>query len=165
MTMHIRVSANYQHDPDTLFDRATHFDDLISATRKIARYDGLPQGKMVQGRTYDTDIGILGLTLCKGYRIHIRKICNTDRVMESSETHETVPVWAHRIMIDQTASGSRWTDEVFIDAGRKTALVARYAMFMYRLRHRERCGLIAGSTMQRSVRQLRPDLPYFQPAA
>lgn len=164
MTMHIRVSANYPHDPDALFDRATHFDDLINATRKIARYDRLPQGKMVQGRTYDTDISILGLSLCKGYRIYIRKICDTDRVMESSETHETVPVWAHRIKIDQTASGSRWTDEVFIDAGRKTAFVARYAMFMYGLRHRERRGAIDGWKMQTSIRQLRPDLPYFQPA-
>lgn len=164
MGMHIRVSANYLHDPDALFDRATHFDDLIAATRKIARYDGLPQGKMVQGRTYDTDISILGLSLCKGYRIHIRRICDRDRVMESSETHETVPVWAHRITIDPTATGSRWTDEVFINAGRKTSLVARYAMFMYRLRHRERRGLIEGSTIQKSLRQLRPDLPYFQPA-
>lgn len=164
MPTQVLVAAHYNVTPDSLFDRARSFADLMEATRKISYYDGLPEAEMEEGATYKTNIRILGLVSCKDYEIKVNKICHDSLRVETLESNDVVRLWSHQIQIKPTATGAIWTDRVILDAGLMTPIVSRYARFMYRHRHRSRHGEVIHATLSRSSRQITPQVPIFHPA-
>ncbi|MFC2966903.1 hypothetical protein [Acidimangrovimonas pyrenivorans] len=164
MTADLLVTAHYADDADTMFERASSFADLVEMTRGISTYKGLPALPMVAGRTYKTDIKVLGLFRCDGYEIKIQNIDREGRRLQSSESNEKIKSWRHSVEVRPCENGSIWTDRIVIDAGVLTPLVARYAQFMYRYRHRHRKATSIQSVLKRSCRTLDAKLPMFFPA-
>lgn len=164
MTADLLVTAHYADDTDTMFERASSFADMIEATRGISTYKGLPALPMIAGRTYKTDIKVLGLFKCDGYEINILTIDRENYRMQSSESHAKIRSWRHTLEIRPGENGSIWTDRIVIDAGAMTPLVSRYAQFMYRHRHRSRKALSIQSALKRTCRTLNAELPMFFPA-
>jgi hypothetical protein len=160
----ITVRAKYTGCADHLFDRASHFSDLIDATSKISTYVGLPSVRMVEGATYKTDIKVFGIFDCKDYHIRVDRLCDQARLMESHEFSESVKFWSHRLHIQPTDDGAVWTDHVVMDAGLMTPILARYARFMYQHRHKQREGVLLEANLKKPVRRIDPKRLHFFPA-
>lgn len=162
MTVELIVKGFYPDDARALFERATHFTDLIEATRKISTYNNLPQEQMIEGRCYKTDINVFGLVKYRNWQIRIDKICRNLLTMDTSEFNSSVRVWKHRLQIKPTAGGSVWIDRVTLDAGAMTPVVARYARYMYKSRHATRRATSIDAVLGKSYRAVQPGLPLFQ---
>lgn len=164
MPIQVLVAARYDMAAQSLFDRARSFGDLIEMTRRISVYDGLPDAEMQEGATYRTDIRIFGLVRCNDYEIRVNKICGETLRIETLESNANVRLWSHQIQIKPTETGAIWVDHVILDAGLTTPVVARYARFMYRHRHRTRGGAVIESRLSRTPRSVTPQVPLFHPA-
>ncbi|RKT32791.1 hypothetical protein BXY70_2140 [Roseovarius halotolerans] len=164
MAANLFVKATYTADADVLFKCASDFSDLLHATRKISKYRGLPPVPMVEGAQYATDIRLFGLIGCRNYQIRVDRICKHSRLLETVEFCDRIRSWRHRLQVHSTATGSVWVDHVIIDAGIMTPIVARYARFMYRHRHKARNGTCIETSLTRSTRMVGAELPMFNPA-
>lgn len=162
--LELLVRSHYNNNADDLFERATHFSDLLEVTGAISTYAGLPSVQMEAGRTYCTDIRVFGIFKCSNYQIRINKVCHDLKVMESAESNDMVRLWLHRLQISPTKTGSVWTDHVVIDAGKKTPIISRYAKFMYQHRHKTRGGENIEASLSKACRPITPDRPVFYPA-
>jgi hypothetical protein len=151
MTSELLVTAHYADDADALFERARHFGDMVEATRTISSYAGLPRQPMQEGAHYTTDIRLFGVIPCNDYHIRIDALNEGDRVLETTEWNASVRSWKHRLEVRPSADGSVWIDHVVIDAGLMTPVIARYARFMYRTRHRSRNAIRIETSLSRAA--------------
>ncbi len=138
MPVELCVHAEYPDDADPVFARARSLTDMVRASWPLTFYKGLPRADMEEGRTYVTDIKVLGMFPVPGYRIEIERLDSDARIMQSREGNGQVRTWEHELTVEPQESGSRWTDRVIIDAGMRTAIVARFARMMYVRRHKRR---------------------------
>ena len=149
MPAELIVQAHYSDAADQVFARARSFADMVRASWPLTRYDGLPRTDMEEGRTYFTDISILGFIRVPSYRIEIERLCSDNRIMESREGGSNVRSWNHTLTVEEQADGACWTDRVFIDAGASTFVVAQFARLMYMARHRSRRAALMAARIQR----------------
>ncbi|MGR3365143.1 MAG: hypothetical protein ACU0CY_13305 [Maritimibacter harenae] len=138
MTRQITVTARYPRDADTVFAEAIHFGELVEAMKGIARYEGLPDGVVEEGRTYVVDITLFGLMKNPGHSMHVERLDPAARVIQSRERNRSVNRWDHTLSIQPDGDGCVWTDTVVIAADRMEGFTARFAAFVYTRRHRHR---------------------------
>ena len=63
---------------------------------------------------------------------------NADRGIYTNESNPSVPVWNHRILLEQAGGDAvKYTDEVQMAAGRKTELIYLWAKLFYAHRQRK----------------------------
>lgn len=134
----IRIDARYDADPDCVFAAARSFDALAHALKGIAAYRRLPAGAIAQaGETYVTDIWFWGLFPTFNHKIHVAFCDPLSRRLQTRESHRGIQTWNCEIQVDPRAGGgATWSERIAIDAGAMTPLVARFAAFTYRTRHR-----------------------------
>lgn len=137
----ITIRATYQCDADTCFADALRFDELQDAMRGLASYKGFPAGASARsGETYVVDITLFGLFPVTAHTIFIERLDHANREMQSRERHRGVTAWDHHLSVQPHDNGTScvWTDSVVIAAGWQTPMVARFAAYTYRYRHRKR---------------------------
>ena len=83
----------------------------------------------------------------KGYQIYMEKVDHQACVFISREKGGAVKSWHHHMSVVQDGEKAVWTDDVTIDAGWLTWLVARIGLGMYRHRHESRKALKISSDM------------------
>lgn len=154
---HLRVSGHYRTDPETLFERASSFADVMDVTRGIASYEHLPAERMVEGKTYATNIRVLRLFKSSNFKIRIDRLCFKDRIVITHEGNRDVRSWRHKLEVKPSRSGAVWTDTLEIDAGLLTPVVSRFARFMYVRRHKKRGALTTHAVLGDSVIRTQTD--------
>ncbi len=150
MPAELIVTAHYTQDADTLFEKASSFADIFETSPTFLTFDGLPALPMVQCRTYETNLGVLGLFKTHDYAIRIDTLSPVRRRVQSSSQGKGVKTWNHTLDVIPADQGCVWTDHVSIDTGRMTPIYARYARFMYLHRHKRRGAASITSTLRKS---------------
>ena len=142
MALKIEVHAAYDESPDSVFARARAFDDLQTALSAIATYTGLAPGAIAQtGETHVVDIRFWRVFPVTAHTIQIVRVDPDARVIESRESHRGIRRWDHVIEVRPGEDGGAiWSDQLTIDAGWQTPMVARFCAYVYRHGHRKRGG-------------------------
>jgi hypothetical protein len=142
MTMIVQISARYPGDADAIFASALRFDEMADAMAGLATYAGFPaSGTADQGDSFTVDVTFFGFLTVKGHHIHIERIDVPNRIIQSREGAKAVRRWDHELSVQPDGNQVLWTDRVTIDAGWQTPIVARFAAYMYKRRHRFRGAL------------------------
>ena len=136
MPIIVTISAYYAGDADQIFASALQFSEMEDAMRDLATYSGLPvSGTASQGDTFMVDVTFWGFLRVKGHQMHIERLDPVNRVIQSRECAPGIRRWDHHLSVQPVDGQVCWTDTVRIDAGWKTAFVARFAAYVYGRRH------------------------------
>jgi len=131
----ITITAYYDDPADQVFDSALDFAEMQTAMSDIARYDGLPSGRVAQGMTFTCDVTFWGLIRNKGHVMHVETLDRDARILQSREHGPSVARWDHLLSVQPDGDGAVWTDQITLDAGWRSWGMARFCRFMYRHRH------------------------------
>ena len=134
----IRVAARYRGDASEIFLGALDPAEMAAASKGFASFSGMPDHPIRQGETYTLHVTTLKIFKTKGYEIHMAKVDPEARVFVSHEKGGMIKSWIHYMSVVQEGEDAIWTDDVFVDAGLATFMIAVVARTMYRLRHRNR---------------------------
>lgn len=138
MACDLTVTAHYPRDADAVFADALSFPEMAEASRGVAVYQDMPQGKMEQGRTYTLNVTVWGVMKNPNYQVHVERVDHDTRLVQSREYGCMIRQWDHTLTIVPTREGCIWTDRIVIDCSWATGFMARVARIMYRTRHRNR---------------------------
>ena len=145
----VTLCAVYPRDPDTVFAEALHLGEMKQAMAAIARYDGLPDGKVSAGDSFTVDVLMWGFLRTKNHVMQVESIDHTARILQSREHNPSVARWDHTLSLDPHPKGARWTDYIVLDAGWQTPFVARFCRYVYSHRHRTRNALSVNCEINR----------------
>jgi hypothetical protein len=88
-----------------------------------------------QGETYRMRLLFFGVVPAWRHEIHIARLDEGGREIQTAERGGPVKEWNHRITVDERGPyQSRYTDEIEIGAGLMTPFVWAYAQLFYRYR-------------------------------
>lgn len=138
MPKRITTTAVYKGDAREIFLRAIEPEEMIAASEGFASFTGMPDHVMREGETYRLDVTTLKVFKTKGYEIHMRKVDTDARVFISQERGGAIKSWTHYMSVVQAGENAIWTDDVFVDGGWLTVIVAKIGSKMYRHRHNNR---------------------------
>lgn len=158
MTVEVFIKGYYLAPADLLFDQATRLPDTENETEggsdRIRRFK--------QGHVYGADLFSPGLYRLQRVRVRIDRICHAARIVETTECNSLARCWRHKQHVKQTQNGAVWTDRLLIDAGVMTPLIARYAAFVHKKRHKAQGATAIETFMAKSYRATVNGLPIFQ---
>jgi len=118
---------------------------MEAACKGYSAFSGMPEHALQEGDRYTLDVTTLKVFRTKDYQINMEKVDRKARVFVSRENGGAVKSWIHYMSVVQDGEWAVWTDDVFIDAGLLTPLVARIGVGMYRHRHKTRNALSLNS--------------------
>jgi hypothetical protein len=146
MTKTIEIVADYCADPDQVFASALRFSEMGEAMAGLAVYSGFPESDTAkQGDTIVVDVTFWGIFKQRGHTMFIERLDRANRIIQSRESGQGVTRWDHTLSVQPHGTLARWTDRVVIEAGWRTALMARFAAYIYARRHRHRNALAISS--------------------
>ncbi len=154
MPKRITTTATYNGNATEIFLKAIEPSEMIAASKGFASFTGMPDYALREGETYKLDVTTLKFFKTKGYEIFMRKVDPDARVFISQERGGAIKNWTHYMSVVQDGEHAIWTDDVFVDGGWLTSVVARIGLKMYRHRHESRGPLSINSAMTDV-----PDLP------
>ena len=74
--------------------------------------------------------------------MHLERLDRENCWLQSREHNPAIRRWDHHLAIYQDAEDQvRWVDSIVVDAGWRTAFVARFCAYVYQRRHRMRQAL------------------------
>lgn len=140
-----RVTLRHVYDarPEQLWAIATDFDCLAEAMRGLVRFEGLPEGGLHQGQVIDVRVSLFGILPAQPYRMELLEYDPEQMCFLSDEKGMGVDRWRHRMLIKASGSGAELIDEIEIDAGWRTGVLAAWARYMYGRRHKPRLAMLA----------------------
>jgi carbon monoxide dehydrogenase subunit G len=135
----VRVSTDLAAPPERVWEAVKKIDTLRYITRGLLGFrrlgavpDALREGDVIRVR-------LMFFHVLPGWSHEIRivRLDEEMRRIETSEAGGAVKTWKHMIAVEPAgAEATRYSDEIEIDAGPLTALVAGYARLFYRYRQR-----------------------------
>ena len=143
MARTITVTHEYPYSARDVWAVATDFDSLAKVMRKVIVFDRLPRGRIEPGQEVAVRVSLFGMMPWQDYLMRVVEMSDAEMWFQSDEHGAGVKSWRHRCSVVETAEGCRLTDEVEIDAGLMTPLIAWWAGVVYRARHRPRLELLA----------------------
>jgi len=135
MARRIITIATYKGDAREIFLRALEPAEAETASKGYTSFSGMPDHPLREGETYTLDVTTLKIFKTRGYQIHMEKVDPEACVFISREKGGAVKSWVHHMSVIQQGEHAIWTDDVTVDAGWLTWLVARIGQGMYRNRH------------------------------
>ena len=157
MSMEVIIKGRYLESADQLFERACLADEAPGP-------DGSSISRLEKGGIYYTEMAAQGFFNFRKHQAEIRMICYAARIVESKETDGAIRLWRHRLHIKPMNAGAVWVDRIIIDAGIMTPILARYAKYIYKKRHKRRNVIAVETFVSRSYRAIKSGLPTFQAA-
>lgn len=142
----VKVTHSYDVAAERLWALATDYDALIAIAENMVRFDGLPKGRLEEGQEVKTRVSLFGLLPWQPYVIRVLTSDDANMTMISDENGAGVETWRHTLTVTGDDTSSQLTDEIQIEAGWMTPLVAMWAAIMYRKRHKPRLRLLADGT-------------------
>lgn len=138
MPKRITTTARYKGNAREIFQRALEPEEMIAASKGFASFTGMPDYCLREGENYRLDVTTLKIFKTKGYEIFMRKVDPEARVFISEEQGGAVKSWTHYMSVVQDGEHAVWTDDVFVDGGWMTPILAGIGLRMYRHRHNSR---------------------------
>lgn len=124
---------------------------MADAMAGLAKYEGLPASDTAnQGETHIVSVTFWGFLKMPPHSMFIETLDCAQRLIQSREHSRGITRWDHRLTIEPVGGQAKWLDEVVIDAGWRTSLVARFAAWMYARRHRLRAAASLTATISRN---------------
>ena len=147
MPKRVVVTAKYKGDAPAIFRSALDFRELQDAMTGLAEYEGLPEEPVREGETYTVDVTILGLLKTRNYQMHLERLDFENCVLQSREKGGVIKRWDHNLSLRQEGQFAIWTDDIIVDAGLQTFGAARFGLYVYRRRHKQRKALAITSSL------------------
>ncbi|MBY6164730.1 hypothetical protein KUW14_02620 [Pseudooceanicola nitratireducens] len=142
MTGKVHLVSDYRTSPDDLWALTKDLDALVAMNARMVKMLGVPSGDMYSGQEFVAQVSLFGVLPKQPYGIHVLEVDDTLRIFRSTEHGSGVKSWNHTGRVEETETGARLIDEIFIDAGWKTPLVVAWANRLYRARHAPRLRLL-----------------------
>ncbi|OJI94218.1 polyketide cyclase/dehydrase/lipid transport protein [Planktotalea frisia] len=134
----VRLSHIYEHTPRDVWRVATDLECLQEAVRGLLSFEGMPKGVIHQGQVVDVKVSMFGILPAQPYRMELIEFDDAEMRFKSNEVGMGVEHWQHSLRIVPHAQGAELHDEIEIEAGWRTPLIAVWARFMYKRRHKPR---------------------------
>jgi ligand-binding SRPBCC domain-containing protein len=144
MAQTIHLEHDYANDPDTVWAFAKDFTMLAPMSEGSVAFQGLPTEPVVQGQVVDFQVKPFYARSFKPYRVIMHEVNDAERRFVSLEEGAGVKSWRHTLSVTATETGARQIDEIEIDAGFMTPIIAVLAKRMYRKRGVARARLLQG---------------------
>ena len=142
----IKVSTVFPATAAEVWEKMQQPETLCYIAAPFVVFEPLGEGLGIwrEGRAADFRLKIFGLISFGGHRI---RIAQADRDTFTVQTHESgthLRAWNHRIALQPLGeSRTRYTDEIEVDAGWKTAAVYGFGVLFFRHRQRRWLRLLA----------------------
>ena len=140
----IRIESTYAAPADAVWAFAKDFTQLAPMSAGSVTFRGLPTDPVVQGQVVDFEVKPFYGRAFKPYRVIMAEVNDDDRRFVSHEEGAGIKSWRHTLSVLPEGAGSRQIDEIEIDAGLLTPIVAPLARRMYRKRALVRARLLSG---------------------
>lgn len=145
MARRLTFEHRYSVDADRLFAMATDLDMLEAVSRPWVQFDHLPSGPVWTGQRIDVALSVFGVLPARPYSMHVVLCDPKARLMRSEEHGMGIRSLVHELRVVPEEREAVLIDQIDIDAGWQTGLVAIYAQIAYRWRHRARLRLLAAT--------------------
>ena len=132
----VRLSHIYDHSPEAVWTVAIDLDCLKEAVRGVLVFEGMPSGAITQGQVLDVTVSMFGLLPAQPYRMEVVAFDASALCFQSNEQGMGVQHWLHSLRIVPHVRGAELIDEIEIEVGWCTPLIAAWARFMYKRRHK-----------------------------
>lgn len=140
----VRLQHNYDASPARVWALATDLDALETVMQGIIAFKGLPKEHVYTGQKFDIQVSLFGRLPWQPYSMEVLECDDDAMVLRSSEIGAGVKSWRHTLTVTATENGgSCLTDHIEIEAGIMTVLIAVWARYLYRARHKPRLALLA----------------------
>lgn len=142
MSRTIRLSHHYETTPDEVWRVALDWQALATMSAGSVTYQGLPEGTITEGQVADFQTSAFGVMPWSDYQVKAVEVDPAARRFVTMENGNGVKLWRHVMTIEETPTGALQTDEIEIDAGGMTWLIATLAKRMYAKRDAPRRKLL-----------------------
>ena len=140
----IRIESTYDASPDAVWAFAKDFSQLAPLSAGSVEFRGLSDVPVVQGQVVEFQVKPFYAKTFKPFRVTMVEVNDTARRFVSQEEGAGVKSWRHTLSVSENGSGARQVDEIEIDAGLMTPLIAFFARRMYQKRAVVRAKLLSG---------------------
>jgi ligand-binding SRPBCC domain-containing protein len=131
------VSTHLDAPPERVWELLQQPSTLVHVAAGLLRFSGASElpARWEEGAQFSTRLWVAGI-IPLPWRHHIRLVgIDGERLrIESEESGGPVRTWNHRILVSAEDHGTRYVDEVDIEAGWLTGVVALTARVLYRYR-------------------------------
>ncbi|MCX7559356.1 hypothetical protein OS190_07215 [Sulfitobacter sp. F26204] len=134
----VHIENDYAVAPERLWAVATSYDALAEIMQGLTVFQGLPSGRARTGQKLEIMVSLFGRLPAQPYVIEILECDDDRRVMQASEQGAGVKSWHHTLSVTETATGSRLSDHIQIEAGLLTPVFVLWARYLYQARHKPR---------------------------
>lgn len=139
----IRLSHVYDHAPKQVWAVATDFDCLAEAVKGLLVFKGMPSGKVYKGQVIKVTVSMFGILPAQPYEMTLVECDDTELMFVSNERGMGVEHWQHTLRVVAHPRGAELIDEIEIEAGWRTGMIAAWARYMYGRRHKPRVHMLA----------------------
>ena len=135
----VRVATELDAPPERVWETVKSPDTLRYVTRGLLGFKGvgpIPE-RLGEGDVIRVKLRLFHLLPAGPHEIRIVRLDDERRRIETNESGRMAETWNHVIEVEPDRAGrTRYSDEIEIDAGAMTPLVAGYARLFYRYRQR-----------------------------
>ncbi len=143
----VHLSHVYDAEPREVWRVAIDLDCLQEAVQGLLSFEGMPSGAIYAGQVIDVKVSMFGILPAQPYRMELLEFDQDAMRFVSNEQGMGVKHWQHRLWVKPHAKGAELIDEIEIEAGWRTAMIAAWARYMYKRRHKPRLRMLAQSAV------------------
>lgn len=143
--MRARIETVLAAKPDVVWEVVKRSSTLVYVTRGMLAFEGAEHfpSRWAEGNQIDTRLRFFGVVPAWRHRLQVARVDDDRRVIQTLEGGGFVTNWDHRIEVGEAGAGTRYVDDIDVDAGPFTWLVWLYAKSLYRYRQRRLQQLVA----------------------
>ncbi len=133
----ITVKSPYSIDADTLWSAAVFYPALANPVNSKAYYKGLPEREAKSGDSLDLRMRLFGWLPSTPWHVEVVERNDAEKTLKSEERGGPVKTWKHVLKVEENGPmQSRIVDEIVMDAGPLTPLMARWVKSIYGARRK-----------------------------
>ncbi len=143
--MRARIETVLAARPEAVWEAVKRSSTLVYVTRGMLAFEGAENfpSRWTEGNQVDTRLRFFGFLPAWRHRLQVARVDDDERIIQTLECGGFVDTWDHRIEVEQAGGGTRYVDDVEIEAGPLTGLVWLCAKALYRYRQRRLKKLVA----------------------
>lgn len=133
----VRVSTHLAASPEDVWQLLKRPSTLVHVARGFLRFSGAARfpAEWQEGMGVVTRYWLFGcIPMPWRHHLSIERVDEAEGEVESREYGGPIRIWNHRIAVTPKGRGTHYVDEIDIDAGVLTGLVAVFANLFYRYR-------------------------------
>lgn len=134
MAKTIRIENFYAVSPEAVWAAAKRFDQLEQLSAGSVAYRGLPSDPVKQGDVINFEVKPFYSSKWNPYTVEMELVDDQNMSFVSMEKGAGIKEWKHTMSVVPEGQGARQIDEIYIDAGFLSGLVAMAAKRMYKKR-------------------------------